>query len=189
MMLYSEHDQRQHRRRRAAGSHWSRASSTRPTRPRSPLSRNGDALRTTAQGGVAPLPPTGSMTPRRPAASPHALRGRAGRKASAFGALLPPSSGRARRHGDLRRFTITTGFATLRRRATCGLDAASTFGIMAVAVALLMIGGEFDLSAGVMMAPPAWSPACCDRAGMNIWPRSLALPGSRWRSACSTGGS
>ena len=30
------------------------------------------------------------------------------------------------------------------------LESASTFGIMAVAVALLMIGGEFDLSAGVM---------------------------------------
>src|SRR5512143_1795558 len=30
------------------------------------------------------------------------------------------------------------------------LDPASTLGIMAVAVALLMIGGEFDLSAGVM---------------------------------------
>src|SRR3954449_10275336 len=29
-------------------------------------------------------------------------------------------------------------------------DVASTIGIMAVAVALLMIGGEFDLSAGVM---------------------------------------
>ncbi|MGH3100558.1 MAG: hypothetical protein ACRDPU_06180, partial [Thermoleophilia bacterium] len=29
-------------------------------------------------------------------------------------------------------------------------DVASTLGIMAVAVALLMIGGEFDLSAGVM---------------------------------------
>src|SRR5437660_5086423 len=29
-------------------------------------------------------------------------------------------------------------------------DAASTYGILAVAVALLMIGGEFDLSAGVM---------------------------------------
>src|ERR1700694_3199956 len=29
-------------------------------------------------------------------------------------------------------------------------DAASTYGIMAVAVALLMIGGEFDLSAGGM---------------------------------------
>ncbi|MWV60077.1 ABC transporter permease [Rathayibacter sp. VKM Ac-2754] len=30
------------------------------------------------------------------------------------------------------------------------LESASTFGIMAVAVAMLMIGGEFDLSAGVM---------------------------------------
>lgn len=30
------------------------------------------------------------------------------------------------------------------------LESASTFGVMAVAVAMLMIGGEFDLSAGVM---------------------------------------
>src|SRR5262245_45212975 len=30
-------------------------------------------------------------------------------------------------------------------------DSSSTIGIMAVAVALLMIGGEFDLSAGVMV--------------------------------------
>jgi simple sugar transport system permease protein len=32
------------------------------------------------------------------------------------------------------------------------LDPASTYGIMAVAVALLMIGGHFDLSAGVQLA-------------------------------------
>src|SRR5262245_37568196 len=31
------------------------------------------------------------------------------------------------------------------------LDEATTLGIMAVAVALLMIGGEFDLSSGVMI--------------------------------------
>ena len=31
------------------------------------------------------------------------------------------------------------------------LDPASTYGIMAVAVALLMIGGHFDLSAGVQL--------------------------------------
>jgi len=35
------------------------------------------------------------------------------------------------------------------------LDPASTLGIMAVAVALLMIGGHFDLSAGVMTATTA----------------------------------
>jgi simple sugar transport system permease protein len=35
------------------------------------------------------------------------------------------------------------------------LDPASTLGIMAVAVALLMIGGQFDLSAGVMTATTA----------------------------------
>ena len=34
------------------------------------------------------------------------------------------------------------------------LDPASTYGIMAVVVALLMIGGHFDLSAGVQLAPP-----------------------------------
>jgi len=35
------------------------------------------------------------------------------------------------------------------------LDPASTLGIMAVAVALLMIGGHFDLSAGVMTGTTA----------------------------------
>ena len=39
--------------------------------------------------------------------------------------------------------------------AATWLDDASTLGIMAVAVALLMIGGEFDLSAGVMTASTA----------------------------------
>ena len=35
------------------------------------------------------------------------------------------------------------------------LDPASTYGIMAVAVALLMIGGHFDLSAGVQTGTTA----------------------------------
>lgn len=43
----------------------------------------------------------------------------------------------------------TTTFFTL-PGAGVWLESASTFGIMAVAVAMLMIGGEFDLSAGVM---------------------------------------
>ncbi|MFB7723330.1 ABC transporter permease [Nocardia sp. NPDC056100] len=50
------------------------------------------------------------------------------------------------------------------------LDDASTLGIMAVAVALLMIGGEFDLSAGVMTASTALVTALLAvNAGWNIW--------------------
>jgi simple sugar transport system permease protein len=50
-------------------------------------------------------------------------------------------------------------------------DVASTYGIPAVAVALLMIGGEFDLSAGVMTG----SSGLCmgvlaTKVGLNIWP-------------------
>ncbi|MRH91463.1 ABC transporter permease [Nocardia sp. SYP-A9097] len=50
------------------------------------------------------------------------------------------------------------------------LDDASTLGIMAVAVALLMIGGEFDLSAGVMTASTALVTALLAvNAGWNVW--------------------
>ncbi|WP_181775702.1 ABC transporter permease [Amycolatopsis pittospori] len=50
------------------------------------------------------------------------------------------------------------------------LDDASTLGIMAVAVAILMIGGEFDLSAGVMTASTALVTATlATQAGWNVW--------------------
>lgn len=50
------------------------------------------------------------------------------------------------------------------------LDPAATLGIMAVAVALLMIGGEFDLSAGVMTGTTALTTALLvTRLGLNIW--------------------
>ncbi|MFE5566881.1 ABC transporter permease [Amycolatopsis japonica] len=50
------------------------------------------------------------------------------------------------------------------------LDDASTLGIMAVAVSLLMIGGEFDLSAGVMTASTALVTATlATQAGWNVW--------------------
>ena len=50
------------------------------------------------------------------------------------------------------------------------LDDTSTLGIMAVAVALLMIGGEFDLSAGVMTASTGLVTALlATRAGWNVW--------------------
>ncbi|MGM1062597.1 ABC transporter permease [Saccharothrix sp. Mg75] len=55
------------------------------------------------------------------------------------------------------------------------LDDASTLGIMAVAVALLMIGGEFDLSAGVLTASTALVTAIlATRLGWNVWLALLA---------------
>jgi simple sugar transport system permease protein len=50
------------------------------------------------------------------------------------------------------------------------LDDASSIGIMAIAVALLMIGGEFDLSAGVMTGSTALVTALLAvHAGWNVW--------------------
>ena len=50
------------------------------------------------------------------------------------------------------------------------LDDSATLGIMAVAVALLMIGGEFDLSAGVMTASTALVTAIfATEVGLNLW--------------------
>jgi simple sugar transport system permease protein len=50
------------------------------------------------------------------------------------------------------------------------LDPASTLGIMAVAVALLMIGGEFDLSAGVMTGSVGLLVTLLTtRGGMDLW--------------------
>ncbi len=55
------------------------------------------------------------------------------------------------------------------------LDQATTLGIMAVAVALLMIGGEFDLSAGVMTGTTGLiTGMLAVRAGWNIWLAMLA---------------
>lgn len=60
-------------------------------------------------------------------------------------------------------------FLTLRGIANV-LDPSSTLGIMAVAVSLLMIGGEFDLSAGVMVGATGTMFAMLTvNAGWNIW--------------------
>src|SRR3954447_39045 len=49
-------------------------------------------------------------------------------------------------------------------------DVASTIGIPAVVVALLMIGGEFDLSAGVMTGSAGLMMGIlATEVGMNIW--------------------
>ena len=50
------------------------------------------------------------------------------------------------------------------------LDPAATLGIMAVLVALLMIGGEFDLSAGVLTATSGLTTAMlATQLGWNVW--------------------
>jgi simple sugar transport system permease protein len=55
------------------------------------------------------------------------------------------------------------------------LDPASTLGIMAIAVALLMIGGEFDLSTGVMTGTAGLvAGLLATRMGWNLWPAMLA---------------
>ena len=51
------------------------------------------------------------------------------------------------------------------------LDPASTLGIMAIAVALLMIGGEFDLSTGVMTGTTGLVAGLLStRLGWSLWP-------------------
>jgi simple sugar transport system permease protein len=63
----------------------------------------------------------------------------------------------------------TSNFMTL-AGAGVWLESASTFGIMAVAVAVLMIGGEFDLSAGVMTGFSALIVGVLTtHYGLNIW--------------------
>ncbi len=55
------------------------------------------------------------------------------------------------------------------------LDVASTIGIVAVAVALLMIGGEFDLSAGVMTGTAGIATGLLSTYyGWNLWAAILA---------------
>jgi simple sugar transport system permease protein len=67
-------------------------------------------------------------------------------------------------------FALTTDdFGTLDGAANW-TDVASTIGIPAVAVALLMIGGEFDLSAGVMTGTAGlFMGIMATEVGMNMW--------------------
>ena len=71
------------------------------------------------------------------------------------------------------------------------LYGSSTIGIMAVAVALLMIGGEFDLSAGVAVTTSGLAAAhTAWWFGLNVWVGILVGPASSpSRSARSTAGS
>jgi simple sugar transport system permease protein len=66
-------------------------------------------------------------------------------------------------------FAVAAPFRTLPALATV-LYASSTIGIVAVAVALLMIGGEFDLSAGVNVTTAALAAAMlCYQLSLNMW--------------------
>jgi simple sugar transport system permease protein len=67
-------------------------------------------------------------------------------------------------------FALTTDqFATLSGAARW-TEVSSTLGIMAVAVALLMIGGEFDLSAGVMTGTAGlFMGILATEVGLNVW--------------------
>lgn len=68
---------------------------------------------------------------------------------------------------------VTTSFLTLPGAATW-LDSAALFGIMAVAVAMLMIGGEFDLSTGTMVGSTGLIVGVLTTSlGVSIW---LAIP-------------
>ncbi|WP_033294771.1 ABC transporter permease [Amycolatopsis jejuensis] len=67
-------------------------------------------------------------------------------------------------------FTLVTDKFFSASGAATWLDDAATLGIMAVAVSLLMVGGEFDLSAGVMTASTSLVTAIlATQAGWNVW--------------------
>ena len=71
-------------------------------------------------------------------------------------------------------FSAITGQFLSPLGAATWLDDSATLGIVAVAVALLMIGGEFDLSAGVMTASTALVTALLSvHLGWNVWPALL----------------
>src|SRR3954454_948349 len=67
-------------------------------------------------------------------------------------------------------FAVTTNAFATAAGASTWLRGASTIGIMAVAVALLMIGGEFDLSAGAMTGFTGLVVGILTTEyGLNIW--------------------
>ena len=61
----------------------------------------------------------------------------------------------------------------------------STYGLMATPVALLMIGGEFDLSAGVAVTSVVADPPRCSATSSPPTPGSACW--SRWWCRCSSG--
>jgi simple sugar transport system permease protein len=72
-------------------------------------------------------------------------------------------------------FALVTGQFLSPLGVATWLDDSATLGVMAVVVALLMVGGEFDLSAGVLTASTSLVTAIlATRAGWNTWLALLA---------------
>jgi len=72
-------------------------------------------------------------------------------------------------------FATTTNAFVKPGGASTWIFTSSTFGIMAVAVALLMIGGEFDLSAGAMIGTTGLTTGILmSEYGANVWVAILA---------------
>src|SRR3954451_3458883 len=66
-------------------------------------------------------------------------------------------------------YAVAPAFRTLPAASTY-LYASSTIGIVAVGVAMLMIGGEFDLSSGVAVTFAAITAALlCYQLSLNVW--------------------
>src|SRR3954467_1250944 len=66
-------------------------------------------------------------------------------------------------------YAVAPTFRSLPAASTY-LYASSTIGIVAVGVALLMIGGEFDLSSGVAVTTAAIMAALlCYQLSLNVW--------------------
>ena len=72
-------------------------------------------------------------------------------------------------------FSVTTDSFIKPSGASTWIFDASTFGIMAVAVAMLMIGGEFDLSAGAMWGTTGLTTGILmTEWDVNVWVAILA---------------
>ena len=85
-------------------------------------------------------------------------------------------------------FIVAPPFRSPEALATV-LYGSSTIGIMACAVALLMIGGEFDLSAGVAVTTGSLAASMLAyNLHLNLWlGAALGARPRRWRSGSSTG--
>ncbi|MBB1262227.1 ABC transporter permease [Streptomyces alkaliterrae] len=121
---------------------------------------------TPAPAGTTPTPTGGPAAPTKPAADGRTLRRSLGRRVLArpeIGALLAAVA------VYLVFFTVAPPFREAGSLATV-LYQASVMGIMALPVALLMIGGEFDLSAGVAVTTSALTASMLSfQLSVNVW--------------------
>ncbi|MFB4314547.1 ABC transporter permease [Actinomadura sp. 21ATH] len=112
-----------------------------------------------------------SRTAAAPSPAPVAADERLGRKSPLRRLLGRPELGALLGAAAVFAFFAVVADAFLRASSfSTVLYASSTFGIMAVGVSLLMIGGEFDLSAGVMVTSSALIAALTSyQLTLNVW--------------------